>query len=256
VKCKNEVLALPSDFVFFGAEHLRKQEVLVWCRGAIKGFNTPLLAPQGLPRGTFINLFTHTMRSKAPIAGITIGIVTLLGMGAQAVYATTYTSAQVASHNTASDCWEIINGKVYNLTAFIPQHPGGQSAVIAQCGKDATTVFNNGPHSASTLSALSAYFLGDLNAASVVTPTTPPTPTPGTNMPSQVAPAPVANPTQTSQKFMNRDDDENDDEDDSDHSDISETRHEVDDEDSEYTLSTSRTSQEQRGRGDSSGDDD
>ncbi|MGA9148043.1 MAG: cytochrome b5-like heme/steroid binding domain-containing protein [Candidatus Nanopelagicales bacterium] len=53
----------------------------------------------------------------------------------------TYTLAQVQAHNTAADCWTTISGKVYNLTTWEDQHPGGADRIIAICGKDGTTAF-------------------------------------------------------------------------------------------------------------------
>lgn len=51
------------------------------------------------------------------------------------------TLATVATHNTDSDCWAAINGKVYNLTDWIGQHPGGPEAIKGLCGTDATSAF-------------------------------------------------------------------------------------------------------------------
>lgn len=53
----------------------------------------------------------------------------------------TYTSAQVAAHNTSSSCWTIINGNVYDLTTWIFQHPGGEGAILSICGVDGTQAF-------------------------------------------------------------------------------------------------------------------
>ena len=57
--------------------------------------------------------------------------------------AKTYTRAQVRKHNTATDCWTIVGRGVYNLTSWVNRHPGGASRIIAMCGRDATTAFNN-----------------------------------------------------------------------------------------------------------------
>ncbi len=51
------------------------------------------------------------------------------------------TAAEVAKHNTPSDCWAVINGNVYDLTSWIPRHPGGQSVIKALCGADGTAAF-------------------------------------------------------------------------------------------------------------------
>ena len=50
-------------------------------------------------------------------------------------------ATEVAKHNTASDCWSVIDGNVYDLSGFLPDHPGGQSVIEAICGKDGTKAF-------------------------------------------------------------------------------------------------------------------
>ena len=53
------------------------------------------------------------------------------------------TAAEVLSHASANDCWSVVNGTVYDLTDWIPQHPGGPQVIEAMCGKDGTNAFNN-----------------------------------------------------------------------------------------------------------------
>jgi cytochrome b involved in lipid metabolism len=51
------------------------------------------------------------------------------------------TKAQVALHNTKDDCWTIIDSTVYDITSYIPRHPGGNN-ILSACGVDATAFFN------------------------------------------------------------------------------------------------------------------
>lgn len=37
---------------------------------------------------------------------------------------------EVASHNTTTDTWLIVDGKVYDVTDFVPDHPGGTESVL------------------------------------------------------------------------------------------------------------------------------
>jgi len=53
-----------------------------------------------------------------------------------------YTAVEVAKHNSTADCWTILNGNVYNVTAWIAQHPGGTGAIKGMCGTDSSVNFN------------------------------------------------------------------------------------------------------------------
>ena len=56
--------------------------------------------------------------------------------------ARTFTEDEITKHNAEGDCWCIIEGKVYDLTSFLPDHPGGKKAIMLFAGKDATEEFN------------------------------------------------------------------------------------------------------------------
>ncbi len=49
--------------------------------------------------------------------------------------------SEVTRHNTKNDCWVIIHGKVYDVSDFLPEHPGGQKIILRFAGKDATKKF-------------------------------------------------------------------------------------------------------------------
>jgi len=74
-----------------------------------------------------------------------------------------YTMEKVRENNSASSCWSIINGNVYDLTKWISSHPGGRSAITGICGRDGTSTFN-GKHrgDGGPASILSGYLLGPL----------------------------------------------------------------------------------------------
>lgn len=44
-------------------------------------------------------------------------------------------------HNSKDDCWISINNNVYDVTEFIPNHPGGVAPLITHGGHDATMIY-------------------------------------------------------------------------------------------------------------------
>lgn len=74
------------------------------------------------------------------------------------------TMAEVAKHNSAYDCWMVINNEVLDLTYFT-SHPGG-STYIPYCGTDGTAAYDairggNG-HSSYATSMFADYLVGVL----------------------------------------------------------------------------------------------
>jgi cytochrome b involved in lipid metabolism len=81
---------------------------------------------------------------------------------------------EINKHNNPSDCWMLINGKVYNITSYFGSHPGGNSTMAATCGEDATAEYatknpsstsssGGQSHSSGATSMLANYYIGDLN---------------------------------------------------------------------------------------------
>ncbi len=77
--------------------------------------------------------------------------------------ATSYSLAVVATHNSGASCWTTINGKVYDVTSWINQHPGGAQAILSLCGKDGSSAFN-GQHGgqARPEQELATFYIGTL----------------------------------------------------------------------------------------------
>jgi len=47
----------------------------------------------------------------------------------------------VAEHSSRESCWVIVHGKAYDVTEFLPEHPGGPKIILKYAGKDATEEF-------------------------------------------------------------------------------------------------------------------
>ncbi|MFA6042181.1 MAG: cytochrome b5-like heme/steroid binding domain-containing protein [Patescibacteria group bacterium] len=82
-------------------------------------------------------------------------------------------TATVAKHNTATDCWLIISGKVYAVSGYLSAHPGGRSTIIPYCGRDATQAFatqgGQGSHSNFASQQLSGLVIGTVGSTTTTT---------------------------------------------------------------------------------------
>ena len=50
--------------------------------------------------------------------------------------------SELSTHNTLTSLWLAIDGVVYDLTEFAPNHPGGLSVLLQHAGKDATAAYS------------------------------------------------------------------------------------------------------------------
>ncbi|KAI4356416.1 hypothetical protein L6164_000440 [Bauhinia variegata] len=78
-----------------------------------------------------------------------------------------FTLADVSKHNTAKDCWLVIHGKVYDVTKFLEDHPGGDEVLLSSTGKDATDDFEDVGHSSSATSMMNEFYVGDIDSATI-----------------------------------------------------------------------------------------
>lgn len=49
-----------------------------------------------------------------------------------------FTKEEVLKHDKEDDCWLIVNGSVYDVTRWLPKHPGGTTVILSVGGRDAT----------------------------------------------------------------------------------------------------------------------
>lgn len=74
----------------------------------------------------------------------------------------TISAAEVATHNSAESIWIILDDKVYDVTRFLMEHPGGEEVLLQQAGQDATESFNDVGHSADAREMAKEYLVGQL----------------------------------------------------------------------------------------------
>jgi len=55
---------------------------------------------------------------------------------------TMLTGTEVAKHDNKDSCWVIVHGKAYDVTGFMPKHPGGRKIILKYAGRDATEEFD------------------------------------------------------------------------------------------------------------------
>ncbi|MBB5206093.1 cytochrome b involved in lipid metabolism [Inhella inkyongensis] len=75
-------------------------------------------------------------------------------------------TTELARHARADDCWLAINGQVYALTAYLPEHPADPALLPARCGQDASAAYRDKgigrAHSARADRLLAQYRIGAL----------------------------------------------------------------------------------------------
>lgn len=79
----------------------------------------------------------------------------------QAKVSKTYNKAEVASHNKRADCWIIIKDKVYDVTSYVEEHPGGD-AIMDHAGDDSTKGFYGPQHATRVFDMIEDFYIGDL----------------------------------------------------------------------------------------------
>ncbi|TGZ83883.1 putative cytochrome b5 [Ascodesmis nigricans] len=58
-----------------------------------------------------------------------------------------YTYEDVKGHTTKKDLWMVVHDKVYDVSSFVDEHPGGEEVMMDVGGQDATDSFEDVGHS-------------------------------------------------------------------------------------------------------------
>ncbi|KAK3277526.1 hypothetical protein CYMTET_14472 [Cymbomonas tetramitiformis] len=72
-----------------------------------------------------------------------------------------YTAKEVAQHATRDDCWIILDNKVYDVTSYVDEHPGGD-AILNHAGADSTEGFHGPQHPTRVFDIIEDFYIGNL----------------------------------------------------------------------------------------------
>eukprot|EP01063_Lacrimia_lanifica_P000561 TRINITY_DN102_c1_g1_i1.p1 TRINITY_DN102_c1_g1~~TRINITY_DN102_c1_g1_i1.p1 ORF type:complete len:1961 (+),score=1005.92 TRINITY_DN102_c1_g1_i1:472-5883(+) len=75
----------------------------------------------------------------------------------------------VRAHDTLETPWVVVDGRVYDVAAWLYTHPGGPQVLMQYAGKDGTDDFKNVGHSARAKKRMEKYYIGDLEDDRMVT---------------------------------------------------------------------------------------
>ncbi|XP_030623030.1 cytochrome b5 isoform X1 [Chanos chanos] len=74
-----------------------------------------------------------------------------------------YRLSEVEERNTFKSTWIIIDYKIYDVTKFLEEHPGGEEVLREQAGGDATESFEDVGHSTDAREMARSMIVGELH---------------------------------------------------------------------------------------------
>ncbi|MCO5589662.1 hypothetical protein L7F22_043630 [Adiantum nelumboides] len=75
------------------------------------------------------------------------------------------TMDEVNKHKSQGDLWLIVHGKVYDVSKFMDEHPGGDEVLLSEAGRDGSDAFEDVGHSDDARALLPGMLKGDLEGA-------------------------------------------------------------------------------------------
>ncbi|CAK9819141.1 Cytochrome b5 [Anthophora quadrimaculata] len=76
-----------------------------------------------------------------------------------------FTKSEVASCNSKEKTLIILHDKVYDVTSFLNEHPGGEEILLDHGGKDSSEDFDDIGHSSEAFELMKNYLVGELVAS-------------------------------------------------------------------------------------------
>lgn len=71
-----------------------------------------------------------TRSNTDSVSGNNVGVTSIQAIN----NSNSITLVDLGKHNTEKDCWVGFKGKAYDLTAWLPKHPGSAGAILPYCG--------------------------------------------------------------------------------------------------------------------------
>nr|XP_043639246.1 cytochrome b5 [Erigeron canadensis] len=78
-----------------------------------------------------------------------------------------YTMKEASEHNSPGDCWIVVDGKVYDVSSYLDEHPGGDDVLLQATGKDATDEFEDAGHSKTARELMETFCVGELDTSNI-----------------------------------------------------------------------------------------
>ncbi|KAF2138382.1 uncharacterized protein K452DRAFT_353213 [Aplosporella prunicola CBS 121167] len=76
-----------------------------------------------------------------------------------------FTASDVAAHKSRNDMWIVIHGKVFDVTKYLDDHPGGVDTIAEVAGGDATAAFEDVGHSEDATEIMQPFLIGTMKDA-------------------------------------------------------------------------------------------
>lgn len=83
-----------------------------------------------------------------------------MGSSVNKIQKPTYTKQEVAKHIKRESLWITANGRVYDITAFLSSHPGGDKIFLKKAGQNCSTDYLF--HSKNAKKMWQKYWIGNL----------------------------------------------------------------------------------------------
>ncbi|XP_072323263.1 cytochrome b5 isoform X2 [Scyliorhinus torazame] len=74
-----------------------------------------------------------------------------------------YRLEELKQHSNGNSAWINIHNKIYDVTTFLEEHPGGEEVLKEQAGGDASEAFDDVGHSSDAREMTKKYLIGELH---------------------------------------------------------------------------------------------